>query len=110
MLPLDLKHFGKEWRADLTVISYERRNSKRNSKRKKRMEQARIRRTLATMVSRVSLAEAINIMHQLAVEETEKNVKEMSDEEKEAALEELRKGLEIAPEDDLEKTEEKSEE
>ena len=42
MLPLDLKHFGKEWRADLTVISYER----RNSKRKKRMEQARIRRTL----------------------------------------------------------------
>ena len=41
---------------------------------------------------------------------TEKNVKEMSDEEKEAALEELRKGLEIAPEDDLEKTEEKSEE
>tara|TARA_R110000744_G_scaffold72527_2_gene145522 strand:+ start:2980 stop:3222 length:243 start_codon:yes stop_codon:yes gene_type:complete len=67
-------------------------------------------RFVATMVSRVSLAEAINIMHQLAVEETEKNVKEMSDEEKEAALEELRKGLEIAPEDDLEKTEEKSEE
>jgi hypothetical protein len=23
ILPSDLKHFGKEWRADLTVISYE---------------------------------------------------------------------------------------
>ena len=62
-------------------------------------------RLVATMVSRVSLAEAINIMHQLAVEETEKNVKEMSDEEKEAALEELRKGLEAVSEDESEKTE-----
>ena len=62
-------------------------------------------RLVATMVSRVSLAEAINIMHQLAVEETEKNVKEMSDEEKESALEELRKTLKVAPDDGLEKTE-----
>jgi len=62
-------------------------------------------RLVATMVSRVSLAEAINIMHQLALEETKKNVKEMSDEEKEATLEELRKGLEAVSEDESEKTE-----
>ena len=62
-------------------------------------------RLVATMVSRVSLAEAINIMHQLALEETKKNVKEMSDEEKESALEELRKTLKVAPDDGLEKTE-----
>ena len=67
-------------------------------------------RLVATMVSRVSLAEAINIMHQLALEETKKNIKEMSDEEKEAALEELRKGMDADPEDDSEKTEEESEE
>ena len=67
-------------------------------------------RLVATMVSRVSLAEAINIMHQLAVEEMEKNLKAMSDEEKESALEELRKGTDRDPEDDSEKTEEKSEE
>ena len=67
-------------------------------------------RLVATMVSRVSLAEAINIMHQLAVEEMKKNVKEMSDEEKEVALGELRKGMDRDPEDNSEKTEEKSEE
>jgi hypothetical protein len=67
-------------------------------------------RLVATMVSRVSLTEAINIMHQLAVEETKKNVKKMSDEEKEVALGELRKGMDRDPEDDSEKTEEKSEE
>ena len=67
-------------------------------------------RLVAAMVSRVSLAEAINIMHQLALEETKKNIKEMSDEEKEAALEELRKGMDADPEDDSEKTEEESEE
>ena len=41
------------------------------------------------MVSRVTLAEAINIMHNLATQEVEANVEKMSDEEKEAALEEL---------------------
>ena len=41
------------------------------------------------MVSRVTLAEAINIMHNLAVQEVETNVEKMSDEEKSSALEEL---------------------
>jgi len=41
------------------------------------------------MVSRVTLAEAINIMHNLAVQEVEANVEKMSDEEKSSALEEL---------------------
>ena len=41
------------------------------------------------MVSRVTLAEAINIMHNLSTQEVEANVEKMSDEEKEAALEEL---------------------
>lgn len=41
------------------------------------------------MVSRVTLAEAINIMHSLAVDEVIKNVDKMSDEEKQTALEEL---------------------
>ena len=61
-------------------------------------------RLVASMVSRVSLAEAINIMHQLAAEETKKNVKKMSDEEKEAALKELRMALEVVSEDESEKT------
>ena len=41
------------------------------------------------MVSRITLAEAINIMHNLAVQEVENNVGDMSDEEKASALEEL---------------------
>ena len=41
------------------------------------------------MVSRVTLAEAINIMHNLATQEVEENVNKMSDEEKVSALEEL---------------------
>jgi hypothetical protein len=41
------------------------------------------------MVSRVTLAEAINIMHNLAVQEVEANVEKMSDEEKISAFEEL---------------------
>ena len=41
------------------------------------------------MVSRVTLAEAINIMHNLAVQEVEENVEKMSDEEKNSAFEEL---------------------
>ena len=41
------------------------------------------------MVSRVTLAEAINIMHNLAVQEVDANVENMSDEEKTSAFEEL---------------------
>lgn len=41
------------------------------------------------MVSRITLAEAINIMHNLAVQEVESNVEKMSDEEKVSALKEL---------------------
>jgi|TARA_R100000482_G_C5062025_1_gene117508 PIN domain nuclease of toxin-antitoxin system len=41
------------------------------------------------MVSRVTLAEAINIMHNLAVQEVDANVEKMSDEEKTSAFEEL---------------------
>ena len=59
------------------------------------------------MVSRVTLAEAINIMHNLAVAEVVKNVDNMSDEEKITALDELSARLEAG---DKEKTEEKTEE
>ena len=48
------------------------------------------------MVSRVTLAEAINIMHNLAVQEVEANVEEMSDEEKDAAFKELTSKVEAA--------------
>jgi hypothetical protein len=41
------------------------------------------------MVSRITLAEAINIMHNLAVQEVDSNVEKMSDEEKVSALKEL---------------------
>ena len=59
------------------------------------------------MVSRVTLAEAINIMHSLAVDEVIKNVDKMSDEEKQTALEELSARVEAGSK---EKTEEKTEE
>tara|TARA_R110000824_G_scaffold305223_1_gene493082 strand:- start:248 stop:475 length:228 start_codon:yes stop_codon:yes gene_type:complete len=59
------------------------------------------------MVSRVTLAEAINIMHSLAVDEVIKNVDKMSDEEKQTALEELSARVEAG---NKEKTEEKTEE
>ena len=48
------------------------------------------------MVSRVTLAEAINIMHNLAVQEVEENVEKMSDEEKNSAFEELTGKVEAA--------------
>jgi len=48
------------------------------------------------MVSRVTLAEAINIMHNLAVQEVDANVEEMSDEEKDAAFKELTSKVEAA--------------
>tara|TARA_R110002020_G_scaffold328434_1_gene544400 strand:+ start:598 stop:825 length:228 start_codon:yes stop_codon:yes gene_type:complete len=43
----------------------------------------------AEMVSRVTLAESINIIHNIALGEVDKNLEAMSDEEKKAALEEL---------------------
>ena len=49
------------------------------------------------MVSSITLAEAINIMHSLAVQEVERNIEEMSDEEKSSALEELQSKVEEAP-------------
>ena len=48
----------------------------------------------AEMVSRVSLAEAVNIMHNLAVSEVATQVEKMSDEEKEEAFKELSQKLE----------------
>ena len=48
------------------------------------------------MVSRVTLAEAINIMHNLAIQEVEENVEKMSDEEKNSAFEELTEKVEAA--------------
>ena len=48
------------------------------------------------MDSRVTLAEAINIMHNLAVQEVEENVEKMSDEEKNSAFEELTAKVEAA--------------
>jgi len=58
------------------------------------------------MVSRVTLAEAINIMHTLAVDEVKKNVGVMSDEEKDSALEELTSKVEPSPEEKKEETSE----
>ena len=59
------------------------------------------------MVSRVTLAEAINIMHNLAIQEVEENVEKMSDEEKKSAFEELTLKVEEAKaENEKVKTEE----
>lgn len=44
---------------------------------------------ISEMVSRITIAEAVNIMHNIAVSEVEKNIDKMSDEEKESALESL---------------------
>ena len=41
------------------------------------------------MVSRVTLAESINIIHSMAVGEVKANLEKMSEEEKKSALEEL---------------------
>jgi hypothetical protein len=48
------------------------------------------------MVSSITLAEAINIMHNLAVQEIDRNIGEMSDEEKVSALEELQSKVDEA--------------
>tara|TARA_R100001510_G_scaffold56768_1_gene63003 strand:- start:223 stop:447 length:225 start_codon:yes stop_codon:yes gene_type:complete len=58
------------------------------------------------MVSRVTLAEAINIMHNLAIQEVESNVEKMSDEEKVAAFEELTAKVEAAKAENLEENSE----
>ena len=59
------------------------------------------------MVSSITLAEAINIMHNLAVQEVERNIEEMSDEEKDSALEELQSKVDKASAENREgKTEE----
>ena len=59
------------------------------------------------MVSSITLAEAINIMHNLAVQEVERNIEEMSDEEKVSALGELQSKVdEAAAENTKEKTKE----
>ena len=61
------------------------------------------------MVSRVTLAEAINIMHNLAIKEVDANVEKMSDEEKSSALDELNARVKAASEQETEeKTEEES--
>ncbi len=58
------------------------------------------------MVSRVTLAEAINIMHNLAVQEVEANVEQMSDEEKAATFKELTDKVEVAKAEKLEENQE----
>ena len=57
---------------------------------------------VSEMVSRVTLAEAINIMHNLAEQEVEKNVVKMSDEEKASALEELSANVDSVKTEDSE--------
>ena len=46
---------------------------------------------VSEMVSRITVAEAVNIMHNIAISEVDKNIEKMSDEEKLSALEELTK-------------------
>jgi|TARA_Y100001937_G_scaffold70615_1_gene96089 hypothetical protein len=46
---------------------------------------------VSEMVSRITVAEAVNIMHNIAISEVDKNIAKMSDEEKLSALEELTK-------------------
>ena len=46
---------------------------------------------VSEMVSRITVAEVVNIMHNIAISEVDKNIAKMSDEEKLSALEELTK-------------------
>jgi hypothetical protein len=46
---------------------------------------------VSEMVSRITVAEAVNIMHNIAISEVDKNIAKMSNEEKLSALEELTK-------------------
>tara|TARA_R100001082_G_scaffold54453_1_gene29775 strand:+ start:25297 stop:25551 length:255 start_codon:yes stop_codon:yes gene_type:complete len=62
----------------------------------------------AEMVSRITLAEAINIMHNLAIQEVQDNVDKMSEEEKVSALEELTAKVEAAKAENKKATAENS--
>ena len=55
---------------------------------------------VSEMVSRITVAEAVNIMHNIAISEVGKNIEQMSDEEKESALEELTKRVESTEENE----------
>jgi hypothetical protein len=55
---------------------------------------------VSEMVSRITIAEAVNIMHNIAISEVGKNIEQMSDEEKESALEELTKRVEPTEENE----------
>ena len=56
---------------------------------------------VSEMVSRITIAEAVNIMHNIAISEVDKNIEKMSDEEKDSALEELTKRVESAEENEV---------
>lgn len=56
---------------------------------------------VSEMVSRITVAEAVNIMHNIAISEVGKNIEQMSDEEKESALEELTKRVEPTEENEV---------
>ncbi len=55
---------------------------------------------VSEMVSRITVAEAVNIMHNIAISEVGKNIEQMSDEEKESELEELTKRVEPTEENE----------
>ena len=56
---------------------------------------------VSEMVSRLTIAEAVNIMHNIAISEVDKNIEKMSDEEKDSALEELTKRVKSAEENEV---------
>jgi len=55
---------------------------------------------VSEMVSRITIAEAVNIMHNIAISEVDKNIAKMSDEEKLSALEELTKRVNLSEENE----------
>ena len=55
---------------------------------------------VSEMVSRITVAEAVNIMHNIAISEVDKNIAKMSDEEKLSALEELTKRVNTSEENE----------
>ena len=55
---------------------------------------------VSEMVSRITIAEAVNIMHNIAISEVDKNIAKMSDEEKLSALEELTKRVNTSEENE----------
>jgi len=56
---------------------------------------------VSEMVSRVTIAEAVNIMHNIAISEVDKNIEKMSEEEKESALEGLTARVESTEENEV---------